>query len=123
MIFAVLGLTAARCATFALFRVFLRCCSASCRCSSVVRCAERRTPAVIVGRHGDVGLQHALDAVRSALFGHRIDVDGEALEADVAPPARAHSCLGGIARESSQTPMIWLISNERLAERERREPR
>ncbi len=131
MLFVVLGLTAARAATFALFRVFLPVLLGFLSLffgrplrRAAYACRE-------VGMHGDAGLQHALGAVQSALFARTIDVEGEELEPERAAPNNAPSRGSAHTRDAPQRQRIEPEADdladfdERLAEaeQERRQAR
>lgn len=119
-----LGLSAARLSTWALFRVFLPTLLGLLSLffgrplrRAAYRCRE-------VGINGDRGLQYAMQFVRGRMLGQEIEVEAEAVDSqapDAAPRKRARV-------EDPRPPIVPEADDlaefdERLAEHERREPR
>ena len=128
MVIVVLALTAARLATFTLFRIFLPTLLTflSLFFGRPLRRAAHRVQEV--GIQGEAGLQHAIGAVRARLFSRDIEVEGEELEPAVAPSASTRTRVASASsdpRAEPEAPDDFSEFDERLAEAEhaRREPR
>jgi serine/threonine protein kinase len=118
-----LGLTAARLGTWALFRVFLPTLLGLLSLffgrplrRAAYRCRE-------VGINGDRGLLHAMRLVRERAWGHEIEVEGEAVEAEPAPAATTRRRVAEPGQAVPPEADDLADFDDRLAEHERREPR
>ena len=121
-----LALTAARVGTFALFRIFLPTLLTFLSLffgRPLGRAAHRVQE---VGLQGDLGLQHALGAVRARLLGREIEIEAEELAQKPAATAstRSRASTAG-PRVEPQTADDFAEFDERLADADhaRREPR
>ena len=103
----VLALTAARLATWALFRVFLPTLLFALSAffgrplrRAAWRCRE-------VGVEGERGLAHALSAVRGRLLGNEIDVEGVEIDerTEIDPPERAPTAKTRVSERPVRAPV------------------
>ena len=124
MMVVALALTVARFATFALFRVFLPTLLGVLSLFFGRPLRQAASACHEVGMRGDAGLRHAVSAVRGALFGRAIDVEGEEVEESAfvsarPPRTRVSSPPLHVPPEADDLADF----DERLAEQERRQPR